>query len=168
VIRGKKKKFCKNQEGLTCKVRTIPVCPYDNRKEAKACQYWTKPRIQVSSAKSKGRNLQHYAERKISEITGIPCGKDELVQSREMGQSGTDVKLVGIAKKMFPFSVECKCQESWSVPAWIEQAKKNQLPDTDWLLFMKRSRGKEVVVMDADAFFNLYAKYLDFVSKKNR
>ena len=39
---------------------------------------------------------------------------------------GQDVRLVGEAKKRFPFSIECKWQESWSLPSWIKQAKENQ------------------------------------------
>jgi hypothetical protein len=85
-----------------------------------------KKRIKTSSAKAKGRNLQKWTCQKISELLGIPWGKDELIASREMGQSGTDVRLVEEAQERFPFSVECKYQETWSVPSWIKQAKKNQ------------------------------------------
>lgn len=83
-------------------------------------------RIKRSSAKAKGRSLQQWACKKISELLDIPWGKDELIASREMGQPGTDVKLVGEAQERFPFSVECKWQESWSVLAWIKQAQENQ------------------------------------------
>jgi len=54
-----------------------------------------------------------------------------------------------------PFSIECKWQESWSIPAWINQAKENQKDGTDWLLICRRSRDKEIVVMDAEAFFSI-------------
>lgn len=116
--------------------------------------------MKTSSAKAKGRRLQQFVAKKISEITGCPCGKDEIIRSREMGQAGVDVVLVGIAKEKFPFSVEAKCQESWSVPAWIRDAKDNQQPGTDWLLFAGRNRFDPVVVMDAEAFFDLYDRYL--------
>ncbi len=96
-----------------------------------------KKRISVQSAKAKGRRLQQWAMRKISELTGIPCGKDELIASREMGQSGTDVRLIGKAQKVFPWSVECKNQQTWSIPKWIIQAKENQKKGTNWLLFVK-------------------------------
>jgi len=75
-----------------------------------------------------------------------------------MGQSGPDVRLEGQVLKVFPFTVECKWQETWSIPAWIRQVKKNQMEGTDWLLFCKKSRKRPVVVMDAERFFNLFLK----------
>ena len=72
-----------------------------------------------------------------------------------MGQSGTDVRLIGEALKRFPFSIETKCQETWSMNQFIQQAKANQMDSTDWLLIVKKNHDKPVVVMDADSFFNL-------------
>jgi hypothetical protein len=123
-----------------------------------------KHRIKVSSAKAKGRACQQYVMGKISELLGIPCGKDELIASREMGQSGTDVRLIGEAKKRFPWAVECKWQETWSVPAWIEQAKENQSEGTNWLLVARRNRSEFVAILDADIFFDLL-KELEEVKK---
>ncbi len=114
-----------------------------------------KRRIKVSSAKAKGRTLQQWVCQKVSELLGIPWGKDELIAPREASQTGTDVRLIGLAKERFPFSVECKHQEAWSVPAWIAQAKKNQLEGTDWLLILKKNRLDPVIVMDAERFFAL-------------
>ena len=122
-----------------------------------------KKRIKISSAKAKGRKLQQWVAKKISEITGLPCGKDELIESREMGQTGVDIKLYGDAKEMFPFSVEAKYQETWSLPAWIKDAKDNQAKGTDWLLFIKKNFHEEIVIMDAVAFFDLYEQYIQFV-----
>lgn len=92
---------------------------------------------------------------KISEHTGIPFGKDELIESREMGQSGVDIKLIGKAREAFPFSVECKAQETWSISQWTEQAKANKMPGTDWLLVAKKSGDKPIVIMDVETFFRL-------------
>jgi hypothetical protein len=115
-------------------------------------------KIKTSSAKAKGRSLQQWTCQKISELLGIPWGKDESIASREMGQPGTDIRLVGEAQERFPFSVECKWQESWSVLAWIKQAQENQKAGTDWLLVMKKNRIKPVVVIDAERFFELLGK----------
>lgn len=114
-----------------------------------------KKRISVQSAKAKGRRAQQWAMRKISELTGIPCGKDELIASREMGQSGTDIRLIGEAQKKFPWSVECKWQETWSIPAWIKQAKENQKKGTDWLLLVKKNNHEHIIVLDAKTFFKI-------------
>jgi hypothetical protein len=119
-------------------------------------------KIKVSSGKAKGRKLQQWTAKMISQITGRPYGKDEEIESREMGQSGVDVKLYAKAKEMFPFSIECKYQETWSVPAWIKQAKENKLKGTDWLLLIRKNRHEEIVVMDAKAFFDIYEELIMF------
>lgn len=117
-----------------------------------------KKRISVQSAKSKGRRLQQWVCQRISDLTGFEWGSsgdDKPIESRPMGQSGCDVRMESHVQKLFPFSVECKWQESWSVMAWIEQAKKNQKDKTDWLLVIKRKHNDPVVVMDAENFFVL-------------
>ena len=83
-------------------------------------------RISVRSAKAKGRRLQQWTAKQISDLSGIPCGKDEEICSREMGQSGTDVRLSKNVKKLFPYSIETKCQERFNVVSAIEQAKSNK------------------------------------------
>ena len=85
-----------------------------------------KKRIKISSAKAKGRELQKWVACEISKITHIKCGKDELIESREMGQSGVDIKLIGEVQQLFPFSVESKRCEKINLSKAIEQAKANQ------------------------------------------
>ena len=129
----------------------------------KRTKHKKKPRISVQSAKAKGRSLQQYVCRMISEITGYEWGSsgdDKPIESRPMGQKGMDVRMESQVRELFPFSVECKFQESWAVHGWIEQAKENQMKGTDWLLVCKRSRKKPVVIMDADTFFGLYKAYI--------
>ena len=114
--------------------------------------------ISVSARKAKGRKLQQWACQKISNLTGYEWGSsgdDKPIESRPMGQKGVDVRMESQVQKVFPFSIECKWQESWSIPAWINQAKENQKDGTDWLLICRRSRDKEIVVMDAEAFFSI-------------
>lgn len=129
--------------------RTIPP---------KSKQLKRRQRIKISSAKARGRILQQWTCQKISDLLGIPWGKDELIASREASQTGTDVRLLGEAKEKFPFSVECKNCEKWSLPEWIKQAKSNQAEGTDWLLILKKNRLAPVVVMDAERFFSLLQK----------
>jgi len=115
-------------------------------------------RIKVQSAKAKGRNLQQLVCKKISELTGIAWGSedDKLIQSRPMGQTGTDVILRGDALYYFPFSVECKSTESWALPATIRQIKRNQVSGTDWLVVLKKKEfQRPVVVLDMDVFFKI-------------
>jgi hypothetical protein len=111
--------------------------------------------ISVASRKAKARELQKLVAQKISDITGIPCGKDELIESREMGQAGIDIKLIGEAKKKFPFAIECKRQEKFNLHEAVKQAKANKEEDMDWLVISRRSNEDAIVSMDIDVFFRL-------------
>ena len=111
--------------------------------------------MRPASAKAKGRKLQQWVCEQISRLTGYSWGPDEQIASREMGQAGTDIRLTGDAAGAFPWSIECKCQQTWRLPDWIAQAQKNRLPGTDWLLICKRNRQDPVVVLEAEVFFQV-------------
>ena len=111
--------------------------------------------MKTKAAKAKGRRLQKWVAECISRLTGLPWGKDEMIAPREMGQTGADIRLVGPAKDKFPFSVECKNQESWNIHKFMQQAKENTMNGTDWLLVLSRNDQKPVVVLDAVAFFRI-------------
>jgi hypothetical protein len=72
-----------------------------------------------------------------------------------MGDSGTDIKLSPAARKVFPYSPECKNQEKLNIWASLEQAEKNTKDGTAPILFFKRNRTKMYVAMDAEHFFEL-------------
>ena len=114
-----------------------------------------KRRIKPSSAKAKGRSLQQWACQKISELLGIPWGKDELIASREMGQAGTDVRLMGEAQERFRFSVECKNQERLNVWDALAQAEANATNGSTPLLVFKRNRTQTYVALSFDDFMEL-------------
>jgi len=109
--------------------------------------------MKTRSAKAKGRRLQQWVMQQIAELLDMECGPDTCIASREMGQSGTDIRLIGEAAKLFPFSVECKNQENWSVHEWVKQAKDNETAGMPWLIVAKRNHGDPVVIMDAEVFF---------------
>lgn len=118
-------------------------------------------KISVSSAKAKGRNLQQWVCERISEMTDVPYlpGDDEsLIRSREMGQQGTDVVLLGEAVMKFPFAIECKSTESLSLIPTINQARANQVKERDWLVVYKaKALSEPVVIMDWKTLEKLYA-----------
>lgn len=100
---------------------------------------------------------------RISQVFDIPWGLDEdfEIRSREMGQRGVDVILSPRVREMFPYSIECKNQEKWSIQADVEQAKKNTKDGTDWLLVYKKNGSKPVVVLDAAVFMKLIKKGIE-------
>ena len=111
--------------------------------------------ISIASRKAKARKCQQWVAKKVSNLIGLPWGKDEQIASREMGQNGVDVRLVGEAREMWPWSVECKWQESWNVPEAVKQAKANQMNGTDWLVVMKKNQHDYVAILDGDVFFDI-------------
>jgi len=111
--------------------------------------------MNTKSGKAKGRRLQNWVAEQISVLTGFPWGQDEAIEPRVMGQSGVDVHLEKRVLEHFPFSVEAKNVERLSFWPSVNQARANELPGTDWLLFIKKNREKPVVVMDAEQFFQL-------------
>ena len=129
-----------------------------------------KKAISVASRKDKGRRLQKDLARRISDLLGLPWGKDELIAPRPMGQGGPDIVLKGEAFERFPWCFECKWQEIWSVPDWVRQVlatlQKEREEGRDfqaWALVMRRSRKgprsqrlSDLVVMDIDTFFALF------------
>jgi len=122
--------------------------------------------MKTSSAKAKGRRLQQWVAKKISDVLNIPCGKDELIESREMGQTGVDVKLYGEAKEKYPYSIETKNTETWQLPATIRQVKTNIKKGTTWQIFLSKNHYDPVMIMDAEDWFKLYNEYLILKYKK--
>lgn len=116
--------------------------------------------IKVASRKQKGRKLQQVVANKISNLLHIPVRKDGDIESRPMAQSGSDVILRGKALKLFPYAVECKWQENWSIPSWVKQAKANIKAGTTWLLFIKKNHTEPLVILEADEFFRIYNQAL--------
>jgi hypothetical protein len=114
-----------------------------------------KKTIKISSCKAKARRLQKDVAERVSRLTGLACGKDCPIESREMGQTGCDVKLDTLARRLFPYSCECKATEKFALQDAIKQAKSNCYPNTQWLVIHSRNREKATVTLDIDVFFDL-------------
>ena len=105
------------------------------------------------SAKAKGRRLQNQVRDLLLETF-----KDELepddIRSQIMGMSGEDIVLSPAARRLFPFSVECKAQESLSIWSALEQAESNAGKHIPLLVF-KRNRSKTYVTIELEEFIKL-------------
>jgi hypothetical protein len=112
------------------------------------------------SRKAKGRRFQNEVANRIGELLNIPVEKDGDIESRPMGQSGVDIILRGKAKELFSFATEIKNQETFSIPAWVKQAKANQGDFKYWMLAITKNRWDKLVILDMDTFFELYKKVL--------
>ena len=145
---------------LISKLRGQPIPPTQGKKESYLNGLFKKT-ISRTSAKGKGRNLQQWACKKISEFTGLPWGKDEEIASREMGQSGADCRMSRNACRLFPFTLECKSGGQWNLPAAIKQCQANLYPGTTWLVCLDRphqikdQRVSPLIVIDGELFFKI-------------
>jgi hypothetical protein len=74
-----------------------------------------------------------------------------------MGAGGEDLIMARAAREKFPYSIECKNQESLNVWKSYEQAESNS-GDYEPVVFIKRNKQKPLVVVDAEYFIKLHAR----------
>ena len=108
--------------------------------------------MKTRSAKNKGKRLQN----DVRDLLLEPFKEFEPddVRSTTMGDSGEDVLLSPAARKLFPFSVECKNQEKLNIWSSLEQAETNAGPHIPLLVF-KRNRSKTYAVLELEDFIDL-------------
>ena len=104
------------------------------------------------SAKNKGKRLQNKIRDLILEKFDILESDD--VRSITMGDSGEDILLSPAARKVFPFSVECKNQEKLNIWSALEQAEENSGNHTPLVIF-KRNRTNTYAVLEFDKLLEL-------------
>jgi|TARA_B100001758_G_C17885283_1_gene340820 hypothetical protein len=104
------------------------------------------------SAKNKGKRLQNKVRDLILEKFNQLEPDD--VRSITMGDSGEDILLSPAARRLFPFSVECKNQEKLNIWSSLEQAETNSGNHVPLLIF-KRNRTKTYAVLEFDKLLEL-------------
>ena len=103
--------------------------------------------MKTSSAKGKGRRLQQWVRDQILET--FPDLTPYDVASTSMGAAGVDVQLSTAARRVFPFAVECKNQESLNMwKAW-NQAESNA-GDLEPMLIVKKNHSAPLAIVDAE------------------
>lgn len=107
--------------------------------------------IRPQSAKAKGRRLQQQVRDVILE--SFPQLEQDDVRSTSMGAGGEDVQLSPAARKLFPYSVECKNLAKIAVFNYYEQASGHG--EHEPLVVIKQNRSKALAVVDLDHFINL-------------
>jgi hypothetical protein len=109
--------------------------------------------IKTSSAKEKGRNFQQWVRDKI--YIAFPHLEEGDVRSTSMGASGEDLQLSPAARKVFPYSVECKAHKSFAIYKVLEQASSNCPKGAEPIALIKGDRQRPLAVLDAEHFFQL-------------
>jgi|TARA_R110000765_G_scaffold232934_1_gene336224 hypothetical protein len=105
------------------------------------------------SAKNKGKRLQNKVRDLILEKFNSKLEPDD-VRSITMGDSGEDILLSPAARRLFPFSVECKNQEKLNIWSSLEQAEGNSGNHPPLVIF-KRNRSKTYAVLEFDELLKL-------------
>ena len=108
--------------------------------------------MKTSSKKGKGRRLQNYVVEKLLFL--FPKLEQDDIKGAVMGESGEDIKLSPAARKIIPYSFECKNQERLNIWSSLNQAEDN-CKGFDPVLIFKRNRTKTYACVDFDLFLNL-------------
>ena len=109
--------------------------------------------MKARSAKNKGRILQNLVRDRLRSVfTEILETND--IESQVMGMSGEDIVLSPAAKRVIPYSFECKNQERLNLWSSLEQAESNCEQRNPVLVF-KRNRSKIYVALEFDHFIEL-------------
>lgn len=111
--------------------------------------------ITTQSAKAKGRRLQQAVRDSV--LRTFPSLEPDDVRSTSMGAGGEDVQLSPAARKLFPYSVECKNLAKIAVFNYYEQSQTNA-GDYEPLVIIKQNRSKPLAVVDFDHFMELIKK----------
>ena len=109
--------------------------------------------MKTSSGKAKGRRLQNKIRDLLLEHFSDKLEPDD-VKVAIMGESGEDIKLSPAARKLIPYSFECKNQEKLSIWSSLEQAAENS-GDYPPVLIFKRNRSKTYVTVELEEFMKL-------------
>jgi|TARA_R110002020_G_scaffold192358_2_gene392519 hypothetical protein len=108
--------------------------------------------MKTQSAKAKGRRLQQwFRDLLIEELKVHP----EDIESRSMGAGGEDLIMARAARHVFPYSIECKNQESVNIWKSYEQAEQNS-GGYEPIVVLKRNNTKPLVLVDAEYFVRLH------------
>jgi hypothetical protein len=109
--------------------------------------------IKTSSAKAKGRKHQQWVRDQILAV--YPQLEPDDVRSTSMGAGGEDVQLSPSARKLFPYSVECKAHKAFAIYTVMDQAETNCPKNIQPMGVIKADRRRPLVVIDAEYFFGI-------------
>ena len=108
-----------------------------------------------SSRKGKGREFQKDCVKDIVDYLDI--NPDDIL-STSMGAPGLDIYLSPEARQRMPFGIECKRQETLSIPTWWKQCTRNAAAESlTPLLVFRRNREDALAVLRWEDLLSLLA-----------
>ena len=113
--------------------------------------------MRTSSRKAKGRRLQNWVrDTLLSIFTSLD---DNDLSWAIMGDTGEDIKLSKNAKKLIPYSFECKNKETFKgIYDIISQAQNNSKVTDVPVAIIKMNKFQPLAIVDATHFLQLIGK----------
>ncbi len=109
--------------------------------------------MKPSSAKAKGRSFQQALMRLL--LTKFPQLEPDDITSRSMGAGGEDLLLSPAARRLVPYSFECKSLARFVGHNYIEQAVTNTPAGSTPVAVVKANHKKPVVIMYLDEWIKM-------------
>lgn len=109
--------------------------------------------MKPASAKAKGRTLQQYLCKQL--VGNFKELEADDVTSRSMGANGEDVLLSPLARRLIPYSFECKNIAAFVGYTYLGQAESNCPKTAKPVAVVKANHKKPVVVMYLDDWIKM-------------
>ena len=108
--------------------------------------------VNVKSVKAKGRRLQNLVRDLLRSVFSFLHEDD--IKSQTMGMTGEDIILSPSARKIIPYSFECKNVERLNLWEAIDQCKSN-CDDRIPVVVIKKNQRNPYAVIPLDEFMSL-------------
>ncbi len=108
---------------------------------------------QIKYAKAKGRKLQNFVRDCLR--SSFPSLEDDDIKSQTMGMTGEDIILSPAARKMIPYSFECKNVERLQFWDAVAQAESNCKEGIIPAVVIKKNRKDPMIAIPFIEFMNL-------------
>ena len=114
--------------------------------------------MKPSSAKAKGRLFQQWVRDRL--LAAFKSLEPDDCRSTSMGAGGEDIQLSPAARKLVPWSIECKSNKAIAVYKFYDQAKENCSKKHEPVVFMKMNGRKPLAMVDAEYFIKMQQKLM--------
>ena len=105
------------------------------------------------SSKAKGRRLQNYVRDRLRAI--FSSLEEDDIKSQTMGVTGEDIVLSPAARKLIPYSIECKNVERLNIWQSLKQAESNVHNGCDPALIIKRNQTEPYIVLPLEVWISI-------------
>ena len=109
------------------------------------------------SSKAKGRRLQNLVRDKLR--AGFSSLEEDDIKSQTMGMTGEDIVLSPAARKLIPYSIECKNVERLNVWQCLKQTEDNTRDDCSPALVIKRNNTEPYIMIPLDVWIDIIQEH---------